>query len=509
MCIRDRYQRRVHGKQNKQKIKKSHKNMDSKKVLTLETLAEPIKASQYGVRGSIVKKAQALDEELQAGKSFPFKKLTFLNIGNPQALGQPPISFNRQVLACLLDTSLIEKGVFPADIGKRAKEYLKHMPGIGAYTDGPGMKYIRQNVAKFMEKRDEGVKCDYNNIYLGNGAGDNVKVIIEMLLNNKDYGIMIPVPRYPLYSAEIVLRDGQIVGYYLDESKNWQLSMESLQQSYDEATKKGIKVKAIVVINPGNPTGSILDEENIRDIINFCYTKNIMILADEVYQINIYDEKKKFHSLKKVLMNMDEKYRKNLELVSFHSVSKGIQGECGLRGGYMELVNIDPEVQKEIYRLQSLAICSNIIGQIALDLMINPPTLEDGYSQETVNQYNEETSHLLNSLKKRAKIITDCMRSCINISSNHIEGALYSFPSIKLSQKVIEEAKKAQLPPDEFYCCKCLENTGIVVVPGSGFGQVEGTHHFRITILVYDAVELEETMKSFKKFNEEFHKQYE
>ena len=112
------------------------------------------------------------------------------------------------MLACLLDTSLIEKGVFPADIGKRAKEYLKHMPGIGAYTDGPGMKYIRQNVAKFMEKRDEGVKCDYNNIYLGNGAGDNVKVIIEMLLNNKDYGIMIPVPRYPLYSAEIVLRDG-------------------------------------------------------------------------------------------------------------------------------------------------------------------------------------------------------------------------------------------------------------------------------------------------------------
>ena len=115
---------------------------------------------------------------------------------------------------------------------------------------------------------------------------------------------------YPLYSAEIVLKEGQIVGYYLDESKNWQLSMDSLKESYDEATKKGVKVKGLVVINPGNPTGSILDEQNVRDIIDFCHKRNIVIMADEVYQVNVYDDSKKFHSFKKVLVKMGEEYSK-------------------------------------------------------------------------------------------------------------------------------------------------------------------------------------------------------
>ena len=112
------------------------------------------------------------------------------------------------MLSCLLDTSLLEKNIFSSDIIKRAKEYLKHTPSVGAYTESQGMKYIRENVAKFCERRDDGIKCDSNNIYLSNGAGDSVKSIIEMLLNNKAHGIMIPVPRYPLYSAEIVLREG-------------------------------------------------------------------------------------------------------------------------------------------------------------------------------------------------------------------------------------------------------------------------------------------------------------
>ena len=137
-----------------------------------------------------------------------------------------------------------------------------------------------------------------------------MKPVIEMLLNGEQDGIMIPVPRYPLYSAEIVLKEGQIVGYYLDESKNWQLSMDSLKESYDEATKKGVKVKGLVVINPGNPTGSILDEQNVRDIIDFCHKRNIVIMADEVYQVNVYDDSKKFHSFKKVLVKMGEEYSK-------------------------------------------------------------------------------------------------------------------------------------------------------------------------------------------------------
>jgi len=96
-----------------------------------------------------------------------------------------------------------------------------------------------------------------------------------------------------------------------------------------------VDVRSIVVINPGNPTGQVLDEDTIRNIIKFANEKNLIILADEVYQENIYTADKQFHSFKKVLKSFEDKnVADNTELVSFHSCSKGFLGECGIRGGY-------------------------------------------------------------------------------------------------------------------------------------------------------------------------------
>ena len=132
---------------------------------------------------------------------------------------------------------------------------------------------------------------------------------------------MIPIPQYPLYSASIEEFNLGQVGYYLDEDNNWGLDLNELKRSYEE-NKSKFDIKAIVIINPGNPTGQVLTKENIEGIIKFAHENNLFILADEVYQDNVYAEGSAFHSFKKVLVTMGEPYSK-LELASFMSVSKG------------------------------------------------------------------------------------------------------------------------------------------------------------------------------------------
>ena len=136
---------------------------------------------------------------------------------------------------------------------------------------------------------------------------------------------------------------GHQVGYELEEELGWAVTEEELSAKLNEAKAKGLLVKALALINPGNPTGQVLNRETLETICKFCADNGIVLLADEVYQRNVYNENKTFVSAKKIAVEAPE--CEHLELVSFHSTSKGLIGECGRRGGYMELHNIDPYVQ--------------------------------------------------------------------------------------------------------------------------------------------------------------------
>jgi aspartate/methionine/tyrosine aminotransferase len=105
-----------------------------------------------------------------------------------------------------------------------------------------------------------------------------------------------------------------------------------------------------------------MKRENLEDIIKICHKYSICILADEVYQENIYSEGKSFVSMRKVLHDLGEPYCNSVELVSMNSVSKGLLGECGLRGGYFETVNIPQRAQDLFYKLKSIELCSNTVG---------------------------------------------------------------------------------------------------------------------------------------------------
>ena len=420
--------------------------------MTLDNICKKLLKAEYAVRGTIPMKAAQIAEQIRIGQGLthPFDSLTELNIGNPQIFGQKPFSFFREVLACCFNPLMIDQMPFHKDVKNRGKFYNSNVTALlGAYSDSVGYRFVRENVAKFIKKRDGGPDVPVSNIILTDGASNGIHMILSTLLNNDNDGVMIPIPQYPLYTALIALRDGQEVPYYLNEDLGWQICINDLTNSITEARKKGINVKAMVVINPGNPTGQVFNEEALTTLIKFCYENKLVILADEVYQENIYKENKKFVSMKKVLNEMPEPYN-NLELFSFHSTSKGFIGECGLRGGYMEFTNINTDVAAQIIKLKSIYLCSNTTGQITTDLMVNPPTSEE-CSLETVERYEKEKLEILLSFKRRAQIVTEKLNQMKNVKCAEVEGAMYAFPSLFFPDKIIKEAEKRKMSPDLFY----------------------------------------------------------
>lgn len=293
---------------------------------------------------------------------------------------------------------------------------------------------------------------------------------------------MIPVPQYPLYTATLALLNATPVPYYLNEQDSWSTDIPQLREELVRAKSRGIDVRCIVVINPGNPTGSSLREEDIRAVIDLAREENILILADEVYQTNVFGLNK-FVSFKKVLSqamaeNPDQGYDRVL-LVSLHSISKGMVGECGHRGGYFELVNFPPDVTAQIYKYVTITLCPSVIGQVLVELMVNPPKPGDA----SYELYQHEYNHIFGTLGSRAQALHEAFQKMEGVSCNAPQGSMYLFPTINLPQRFIERAQSMGKKPDELYCLMLLDATGVCIVPGSGFGQKENEWHFRTTFL--------------------------
>ncbi|KAL7180573.1 hypothetical protein ACSBR1_043714 [Camellia fascicularis] len=435
---------------------------DSSLLVTLQSINPKVLKCEYAVRGEIVTLAQQLQHELQTSPgAHPFDEVL--------ALCDHP---------AILDKSETQ-GLFSADSIERAWQILEQIPGraTGAYSHSQGIKGLRDTIAAGIEERD-GFPADPNDIFLTDGASPAVHMMMQLLIKSEEDGILCPIPQYPLYSASIALHGGTLVPYYLDEATGWGLEISEVKKQLEAAKSKGITVRALVVINPGNPTGQVLAEDNQRDIAKFCKEEGLVLLADEVYQENIYVPDKKFHSFKKISRSMGYG-EKDISLVSFQSVSKGYYGECGKRGGYMEVTGFTPEIREQIYKVASVNLCSNISGQILASLVMNPPKVGD----ESYESYYAEKDGILSSLARRAKTLEDAFNSLEGITCNKAEGAMYLFPRLHLPKKAIEAAEAAKKAPDAFYCQHLLNATGIVVVPGSGFQQVPGTWHFRCTIL--------------------------
>jgi len=453
---------------------------DAAALLATSALSERLLKAEYAVRGPIVQRAQELEAKGE--------EIIYCNIGNPQALGQRPMTYMRQLLCLLEYPALLDEPAivsrFPGDVVARARLVLaKHPHGTGAYTQSPGIPFIRQAVAEFISRRD-GIPADPGKVILTDGASKGVQAVLTALLRSPQDGFMIPIPQYPLYSASLTLLGGQRIGYLLDEDNHWQLSEQSLTDSLSRAEQAGIHAVGLVVINPGNPTGAVLSRENIEMIIGVAHRHRLALIADEVYQENVYDDRCAFHSFAKVLHELGDT---QTPLFSLHSVSKGFLGECGHRGGYLELRNVPAPVLQEFIKLQSIALCANVPGQLATYVMVAPPKP----GEESHAGYVRERGAILEELKQKAALLGEGINRIPGMSVHLPQGAMYAFvrfelpqdPFIDLAAMSAEERAAYAARQEAQYCLNLLEETGICVVPGSGFGQQPGTLHFRATFL--------------------------
>ncbi len=450
-------------------------------MIQIEDVDRAVRDTEYAVRGPVVARAQELE---RAGR-----RIIYCNIGNPQSLGQRPVTWVRQVLALvewppLLD--LLPAGAVPADVLETARHVLAATAhGLGAYTESKGYRFVREAIAEFIRERD-GIPSDPETIFLTDGASKGAQAALRLLVAGPRDGVMIPIPQYPLYSATLTLQGGAQVGYQLDEAHDWKLSREALESAHARARAEGIRVRGIVVINPGNPTGGVLDAANVDMVLDFAREKGLSIIADEVYQDDLWLPGDRFVSFASAL---ERSGARDVSLFSLHSTSKGYLGECGHRGGYLECRNVPGPVLDQLTKLQSISLCANSVGQVLTYLLVRPPRP----GEPSHELWARERRDILETLRQKAQILERGLTGVEGLHCNRVAGAMYAFPRITL-------------PPgttDLEWCLALLEETGICVVDGTGFGQAPGTAHFRTTILP-PLEEIETVARRIADFHVEF-----
>ena len=392
--------------------------------LTVDNINQHVRSAQYAVRGELATRAEHYRAQLQGSQpqkqqqhaptpqsespnenALPFSAVISANIGNPQQLDQKPITFFRQVLSLIEYPPLLEQADlliqhcgYKSDVIARARRLLTEVKSVGAYSQSQGAPGIRKSVAEYIERRD-GFPADVDSIFLSAGASSGVNTLMNVICASPETGVLVPIPQSPLYTATLSLLNARCVPYYLDEEKGWGTGVEAIRSAYEKAKKEGTDVRAIVVINPGNPTGANLSAEDVRKVLELAAEEHLVVLGDEVYQTNIFEgEFTSFKKMLRLLQKEEPDKFANVELASLNSISKGMVGECGHRGGYFELVGFDSEVAAQIYKFVSIMLCAPVVGQCLVEMQVNPP--KEG--EPSYPLYKQEYDGIAEGLRGRA-----------------------------------------------------------------------------------------------------------
>uniref|UniRef100_A0A3B4B3M7 alanine transaminase n=1 Tax=Periophthalmus magnuspinnatus TaxID=409849 RepID=A0A3B4B3M7_9GOBI len=412
------------------------------------------------------------------GVKKPYTELIDVTWGDPQGAGLKPLTFARQVLAACLYPKLLNNERLPADVRQRAEGLLHECHGgsVGSYTDLPGIPQVARQISEFISRRDGGVPSDPDHILISPGSQWHFTTLPLLICGGGGVrsGVLTPQPSYSLSVMSVVGLGGVPVPYQLWEEQGWEVQVEELNRALEAAEGECDPV-ALYVINPGNPSGHVQRRKSIQDVIKFASEKRLFLLADEVYQDCIYKENIEFLSYKRVLAEMGPPFCDTVELASFHSASKGLLGEyvCGFRGGYVELVNMDPAVMKHVFTIFSKDNAPTP-GQIALSVMASPP--QPGDPSYPLYRTKQQMQTLI---KDNVRKVHEVLNSLPGVSSHPVEGGAFAFPRIDLPPKAIQKAKDLGMEPDIFYCLRLLEDAGLFFTPGCEYGQKDGTYHVR------------------------------
>ncbi len=380
------------------------------------------------------------------------KEILYLNIGDP-----PVYDFETPANLRSLMAELILQSDKSAEVN------------VSTYCDSMGIKGAREAIVRdaWEAKKISGISPD--DVLVTSGASEAITLCIAALLNPGE-NIMTPSPGYPLYSGQIPVYHGELNPYNLNEEDGWQIDFEELERCVND------KTKAIVVINPNNPTGANYREESISAILKFAKKHNLVVFADEIYDKLLMDGGKHISIAS---------LSKDVPVITFGGLSKNYIMP-GWRVGWA--IFSDPSEVMGDYR--------NAVNTL-LRARLCSPHPQQHMIAPALEETREHFTEVLEKIERRRDITYEMLNKIPGISCVKPGGAFYAFPRIQLPEGVT----------DKEYVLELLEETGVLVVFGSGFGQKEGTHHFRVVFLP-DEETLVKAYKAIGDFTAQFYERH-
>ncbi len=392
----------------------------------------------YDVRGPIVDAARQMEEEGQ--------KIIKLNIGN-----LAPFGFDA-----------------PEEI---QQDMIRNLPNSAGYSDSKGIFAARKAVMHYTQQQGvEGVTLD--DIYLGNGASDLIVMATNALLSDGDE-MLVPAPDYPLWTAVASLSGGQPVHYLCDEANGWMPSLADIRAKITPRTK------AIVVINPNNPTGALYSDALLKSIVAIAREHGLVIFADEVYDKVLYDGAR--HTPLASLST-------DVLTLTFNSLSKAYRS-CGYRAGWM-VVSGDKKPAKDyiegLNMLSNMRLCSNVPGQWAIQTALG--------GHQSIDELVGEGGRLRVQRDLAHQLITQIP----GVSCVKPQAALYMFPRL--------DPEIYPIADDQQFFLELLQETKVMLVQGTGFNW-PAPDHFRIVFLPHEA-DLREAIQRVASFLEKYRRRH-
>lgn len=368
----------------------------------------------YDIRGPVLEKARQMQEEGH--------KIIQLNIGNLAVFGLEP----------------------PDEI---VQDMIRNLPHAAGYTDSKGLFAPRKAVVHYtQEKHIAGVTVD--DVYLGNGASELITMSMNALCNDGDE-VLVPAPDYPLWTASVALSGGRPVHYLCDEGAGWLPDLDDIRRKITPATK------AIVVINPNNPTGALYPDDLLRDLVEIARQHQLIVFADEIYDKTLYDG----HTHTSIASLADD-----LLFVTFNGLSKNYRS-CGYRAGWM-VVSGDKRHAADyiegLTMLASMRLCANTPGQLAIQTALG------GY------QSIKDLVAPGGRLTKQRDLAYELLTQIPGVSVVKPKAALYMFPRLDPTLYAIED--------DQQFAYELLAEEKVLIVQGSGFNWPQ-PDHFRLVFL--------------------------
>jgi alanine-synthesizing transaminase len=392
----------------------------------------------YDIRGPVLQKAKQMEEEGH--------KIIKLNIGNLAAFG--------------FDS--------PEEI---QQDIIRNLPNAAGYTDSKGIFAARKAIMHYcQQKHIKGVTLE--DIYVGNGVSELIVMAMNALLDADDE-VLVPAPDYPLWTAAISLSGGTPKHYLCDEDNGWLPDLDDIR------AKITPKTKAIVVINPNNPTGALYPDELLKDLIEIARQHHLIIYSDEVYDKVLYDG-----NTHTAIAALSE----DVLTITFNGLSKNYRS-CGYRAGWL-VVSGDKRRAKDYIEgldmLASMRLCANAPGQHGIQTALG------GY--QSIDDLIKEGGRL----RRQRDVAYDLITAIPGVSCVKPKAALYMFPRL--------DPKVYPIENDQDFIAELLQEEKVLLVQGTGFNWPY-PDHFRLVFLPHED-DLREAVGRIARFLEGYRKRH-